>query len=160
MTSVLASPQQVPSHVGYFKVSSASGSTLFYPEPFIGQFTVGTNGVTAISGNEITFSTYALAVTNLTNGSAPYPVGAALSNGQFYRDMGKSWHIIVGGYRVASLEKVQRYGTDGQTTEGVIGSSLSTTPALSGKQYTTGYVVVWTANPTSIPMAVTRTGYF
>ena len=157
MSSVLASPAQTPSRTGYFKVSSASGSTLFYPEPFIGQFVAGSNNVTAVVGNEITYNTWANASSALTGGTNP--VGGALTNGQFYRDMGKSWHIIVNGYRVATLTKVQRYGTDGQTTEGVIGSASSTTPAATPKQYFTGYVVTWTSNPTTLPMAVTRTGY-
>ena len=159
MSSVLASPAQIPSRVGYFKVSDQTASTLFYPEPFIAQLTVGSNGVTGIVGNEIRVDTFANVTALLTDGASTPFVTAALANGEFFRDMGKSWHFIVGGYRVATVTKVQKYGTDGQTTEGVIGSSANTTPAAAGKQYFTGYVVTWTSNPTTLPMAVTRTGY-
>lgn len=158
MSSVLASPAQTPSNVGYFKVSAPVTTTFFYPEPLIAQLTVGSNGITGIVGNEIVVDTYANATTLLTSGATPF-VGSALVAGQFYRDMGKTWHVIVGSRRVATITKVQRYGTDGQTTEGVIGSSANTTPASAGKQYFTGYVVTWSANPTSIPIAVSRTGY-
>ncbi len=159
MSSVLASPAQIPSRSGYFKVSAPVTTTFFYPEPLLAQLTVGANGITAITGNEITVNTYANATTLLTNGSTPF-VGSALVAGQFYRDMGKTWHIIVGGLRVATITKVQRYGqTGGEATEGVIGISANTLPATAGNQYTTGYVVTWSANPTTIPIAVSRTGY-
>lgn len=159
MTSVLASPAQTPSRVGYFKVSNQSSSTLFYPEPFVAQLTVGSNGVTAIVGNEITVDTYANVTALLTDGASTPFVTAALVNGQFFRDMGKSWHFIVGGYRVATATKVQRYGADGQATEGVLGNSNSSLPASVGKQYNTGFVLSWSANPSTLPIAVTRTGY-
>lgn len=168
MSSVLASPQQVLPRVGYFKVG-ASPSAKFLFEPFpTTSLAVGTNGVIANDGSTITFSTYALAVTALTNGSNPNPIGVTLTAGNIFRDMGKNIHIYVnptgnasGAYRVATLTKVQRYTSNGiQATEGVGGSSTtsSATPA-AGNEYNTGFITTWTANPSSIPSDVSRTGY-
>lgn len=168
MSSVLGAPQQLMSRVGYLKVgASPSAKFLYEPLPTT-SLAVGTNGVIANDGSTITFSTYAAAVTALTNGAGPYPVGATLTAGDIYRDMGKSIHIYVnptgtasGGYRVATLTKAQRYATQGiQVTEGVGGnaSSSTATPA-AGNQFNTGFVCTWTANPSSIPCDVSRTGY-
>lgn len=168
MSSVLGAPQQLMSRVGYFKVgASPSAKFLYEPLPTT-SLAVGTNGVIANDGSTITFNTYSAATTALTNGAGPYPVGATLTAGNFYRDMGKSIHIYVnptgtasGAYRVATLTKVQRYtGANIQASEGVGGNSTSSTATpAAGNEFNTGYVTTWTANPSSIPCDVSRTGY-
>lgn len=158
MSSVLAGISQVPARVGYFKtdVNTAEGATnskIIYEQA---NFTAAT-GYVKTTGNIIYFNTYANATAALvTNGSAP--AGTTLFNGQFYRDMGKTYHIYVGTQRVATITKVQRNTTLGQTTEGPTGSS-TLLPAAAVNNYYTGWVVTWTANQEDIPVAVVRTGY-
>lgn len=164
MSSVLASPAQVPSRIGYFRASVLSGegvvSQLILNEPL--SFASAT-GYLASLGNVVQFNTYANAKAALTGGTTPQ--GTTLVTGEFLRDMGKTIHIevVTNGIsqRVASLTKAQKYLNTGQATEGVTGTPL-TTPAASGKGYFTGYVVTWSANPDStngVPVAVTRVGY-
>ena len=166
MSSVLASPAQVPARVGYFRVSTydtdAGVSQLFFYEPL--NFAPAT-GYLSNLGNIVQFNSWTNAQSALTNGTTP--AGTSLVAGQFLRDMGKSVHIEVynagtrGSVRVATLTKVQLYQSPGQNTEGVTGKSLTATPG-AGNGYTTGYVVTWSANPDSavgVPVAVVRTGY-
>jgi hypothetical protein len=158
MSSVLASFAQVPARVGYFKTDvdaeeGAPNSKIIFE---VANFTAAT-GYVKTTGNIIYFDTYANATSALvTNGSAP--VGTSLANGELYRDMGKTFHIYVGLQRVATITKVQRNTTLGETTEGPTGSS-TLTPAAQINNYLTGYVVTWSANQASIPAAVVRTGY-
>ena len=157
MSSVLAAPQQIPSRVSFFKVSGVSDATprfIYAPPNFS-----GATGFVSQNGNEVFFSTYANAVTALATNAAA-PTSAVLVNGQVLRDMGKGYTILVSGtvpLRVAVLTKVAKYGVNGENSEGVIGKS-DTTPGAANN-YNTGYVVTWTANPSSIPCVVTRTGY-
>lgn len=161
MSSVLAAPQQIPSRVSFFKVSGVGGATtsrfIFNPINF-----ASLTGFVTQNGNEVFFSTFANAVTALTTAiSAPNAgANAALVDGQILRDMGKSFTILVSGtvpLRVAVISKVAKYGVNGENSEGVIGSSAAN--AVAAANYNTGYVVTWTANPSSIPCSVTRTGY-
>ena len=158
MSSVLAAISQVPARVGYFKTDvdtaeGAANSKIIYNDANFS----GATGYVSSVGNIITFNTYANATSALvTNGSVP--TGTSLLNGQFYRDMGKSYHIYVGTQRVATIAKVQRNTTLGQTTEGPTGSS-ATSPAAAVNAYYTGWVVAWSANQEDIPVAVVRTGY-
>lgn len=167
MSSVTASISQVPARVGYFRVnkvvaSEATQVELFLYEPI--DFTTAT-GYLSTSGNIVFFNTYTNARNALTGGTTP--PGTALTEREFLRDMGKSIHIEVfnagtrGSLRVATLTKVQKYTNPGQNTEGVVGNPLST-PAAATKGYNTGYVVSWSANPSSttgVPVAVGRIGY-
>lgn len=164
MSSVFASPAQVPARVGYFRANVLAGegvvSQLILNEPL--SFASAT-GFVANLGNIVQFNTYANAQTALTGGTTPN--GTSLTTGDFLRDMGKTIHIevVTNGIsqRVASLTKAQKYGNNGETTEGALGTPLST-PAAGGKGYSTGYVVTWSANPDSlsgVPVAVTRVGY-
>lgn len=158
MSSVLTAISQLPARIGYFKTDvdtneGAANSKIIYE---VADFTTATGYVSTV-GNIITFNTYANATSALvTNGSAP--TGTSLLNGQLYRDMGKTYHIYVGTQRVATITKVQRNTTLGQTTEGPTGSN-NVTPAAAVNNYYTGWVVSWSANQESIPVSVVRTGY-
>jgi hypothetical protein len=162
MSSVLAAPQQIPSRVGYFKVSGvadagANYSRFIYNAPNFS----GATGFVKQVGNEVFFNSYANAVTAV--GTNTGLSSAALVDGQILRDMGKTYTILVDGtvpLRVAVITKVAKYGVNGEDSEGVIGNSNTT--AGAGANYNTGYVVSWTANPTAssgIPCLVSRTGY-
>jgi hypothetical protein len=168
MSSVLAAPAQVASRTGYFKVGASPSGKFLYENLPGTSLATGTNGVIATDNNIITFSTYALAVAAFQTGGGALPPSATLTAGDFYRDMGRSVHVMVnptgnatGAYRVATFTKVQRYvGANIQATGGVGGNSTtpSATPA-AGNEYNTGYICTWTANPSSIPCDVSRIGY-
>lgn len=166
MSSVLASPAQVPSRVGYFRAFLLDTETyenqLFFYEPL--SFASATGYLTNL-GNIVQFNSWTNARNALTGGTTP--PGQNISTGEFYRDMGKTVHIevVTNGIsqRVATLTKVQLYTNPGQTTEGVTGSQL-TSSASATNGYRTGYVITWSANadPTNnvgIPVSVTRVGY-
>lgn len=158
MSSVLAAPQQIPSRVAYFKASGVATAGAAYCRFLTNAPNfAGATGFSSQNGNEVFFSTFTAAVNAIaTNGSI---ANVALADGQLFRDMGKSYTIFVAGttpYRVAVLTKMQRYGVNGEVSEGVIGSSAT---SGSTANYLTGYVVTWTANPSSIPCVVSRTGY-
>ena len=158
MSSVLAGISQIPARVGYFKtdVDTTEGVANHKIIYELANFTAAT-GYVKTTGNIIYFNTYANATTALvTNGSAP--AGGSLANGEFYRDMGKTYHIYVDTLRVATITKVQGYKSPGQTTEGPTGTNVSL-PAAAINNYSTGWVVSWSANQTDIPVSVVRTGY-
>lgn len=161
MSSVLAAPQQIPSRVSFFKASGvatagAAFCRFLYNVPNFS----GATGFSSQNGNEVFFSTFTAAVNAIaTNGTI---ANGALADGQVFRDMGKTFTIFVATgnsvpYRVAVLTKMARYGVNGENSEGVIGKS--DTNAGAANNYNTGYVVTWTANPSSIPCVVSRTGY-
>lgn len=168
MSSLLKTPKQIAARTGYF-LAKALGSPLtalveFIYDPI--QFTIGSFGVVGIEGSNIYFDTYANAVTFLTNPAATGNSGFNLADNELYKDMGKSYNIYVqqtkptGGYyylQVATLTKVQRMTTDGQTTEGVVGGPT----AGNRLYYFTGYIVTWSANPTAtgVPVGVSRVGF-
>ncbi len=164
MSSVLAAPQQIPSRVAYFKVSGvatagANFCRFIYNNPNFS----GATGFVSQNGNEVFFNTTANAVAAIASNSGLS--SAALSDGAFLRDMGKSYTIFAptgnnANYRVAVITKVALFGPNGENSEGVIGRSLTTAGAANN--YNTGYVVTWTANPTAstgVPIVVSRTGY-
>jgi hypothetical protein len=168
MSSLLKELKQIPSNNGYFLAKDLGGSftaiTKFIYDPIT--FTVGSYGVVMIQGTNVYFDTYANADAFLTDPTSYGNQSYSLSDNELYRDMGKTYSIYVqktkptGGYyydHVATLTKVQRFSTDGQTTDGVVGG-----PIASNRQYYyTGYVVTWSANPTvsGVPVGVSRIGF-
>jgi hypothetical protein len=154
MSSVLASPAQVPSSTGYFLCQANATSADFVPDaPWT--FTVGTGGVVSVVGSVVTFDTYANARTALNSATN----SSSLAAGDFFRDLGKTYSFYVqnttlgGAQPVAKFTKVARGGTGGQVTDGVSG--------LTNTTYGVGWVCTWSANPTSasgIGVAVTRVG--
>lgn len=166
MSSAFASPAIVPSRVGYFLANVLGGEyeqQLFFYAPL--DFSAAT-GFVANLGNIVQFNSYTNARNALTVGTTP--PGETLVTKSFLRDMGKTIHVevITNGIsqRVATLTKAQWYlQPQSETTEGVTGKKTSTTPSAGGN-YLTGYVVTWSANPSTdenvgIPVAVTRIGY-
>lgn len=171
MSSLLRGIKQTPSRVGYFRGdnpgSDATVDFIYYPL----KLTVGSFGVVRIDNGNIYFDTYANAVDFIQDPASNGNASATIVNGEIYRDMGKTYNIFVGQYRsdnlqhVATLTKVQRYTTDGQTNEGVTGADFSnlTVPPV-GNNYRTGYIVTWSSNPNAgaglgIPVGGLRTGY-
>lgn len=168
MPSIATTTKQIPSSSGYFLAKNLGGSFTalvdFIYDPI--NITVGSFGVVAVNGSSVYFDTYANAVAFITNPSATGNTGFTLGDNELYRDMGKTYTIYVqqtkssGGYyylEVATLTKVQRVTTDGQTTEGVVGG-----PTASNRlYYFTGYIVTWSSNPTlaGIPVGVSRIGF-
>jgi hypothetical protein len=155
MSSVLASPSQVPSSTGYLLCQANATSADFVPDaPWT--FTVGTGGVVSVTGSNVVFDTYANARTALNSATN----SVALSAGDFFRDLGKTYNFFVqnttagmGPQLVAKFTKVSQLGAGGQTTEGVSG--------LTNTTYGVGWVCTWSANPTSgsgVGVAVTRVG--
>jgi hypothetical protein len=132
---------------------------LFFYEPL--SFATAT-GYLANLGNIVQFDTYTNTQTALTGGTTP--PGVNITTGEIYRDMGKTVHIdvVTNGFsqRVATLTKVQLYTTPGQSNEGVTGGPGSSTTSATNA-YRTGYVVTWSANPSTngVPVSVTRIGY-
>ena len=173
MSSLLRSVKTNPSITGYFvgdnpgPVPTATIKFIFYPL----KFTVGTNGVVRIDGNNIYFNTYLNCVRLLQTPGSYGNNSNTIISGDVYRDMGQTYNIFVGQYRsdniqhVATLTKVQKYTTDGEKTEGVTGGVLNTAGAPPvANNYRTGYIVTWSSNPDStpdagIPIGVTRTGH-
>ncbi len=168
MPSITTTTKQIPSNSGYFLAKNLGGSFTalaeFIYDPIA--FTVGSFGVVAVNGTSVYFDTYANAVTFLTNPGATGNSGFNLGDNELYRDMGKTYSIYVqqtksaGGYyylEVATLTKVQRITTDGQTTEGVVGGPT----AGNLNYYYTGYIVTWSSNPTTagVPVSVSRIGF-
>jgi hypothetical protein len=168
MPSLTTTTKQIPSNSGYFLAKTLGGSftaiTKFIYEPI--NFTVGSYGVVAVNGTNVYFNTYANAVAFLTDPTSYGNSSYSLADNELYRDMGKTYNIYVqqtkasGGYyylEVATLTKVQRLSTDGQFTEGVVGGPT----AGNLKYYYTGYIVTWSANPTTagIPVGVSRVGF-
>lgn len=161
MPSITSYISQIPSVVGYFKTDIGNDITYVKRIPDPPGFTVGSGGVTAISGTNVFFNTYANARTALIPAGAGNP-----SDGEFYRDMGKTYTIFVqqekstGGYiynKVAEITKLQRYTTGGQISEGVTGA-----PTTAGNNWQCFYFVTWSANQeqaSGIPVGVVRTGY-
>jgi hypothetical protein len=168
MPSITTTIKQTPSSTGYFLSKDLGGSftaiTHFILDPI--QFTVGSHGVTAVNGTNIYFDTYANVVLFFTDPTSYGNESETLANNEYYRDMGKTYHIYVqqekntGGYyynHVLTLSKAQRYEADGQTTEGVVGGSTSANLLY----YFSGYLVTWSANPTTtgVPVGVSRVGF-
>lgn len=166
---MLRTIKQTPSRVGYFRgdnpTESARVDFIYYPL----KVTLNSFGVVAIQGNNIFFDTFANAEDFLVDPGSNGNASATVADGEIYRDMGQTINIFVGQYRsdniqrVATLTKVQRITTDGQTTEGVTGGEFSnTTVPPAGNNYRTGYLVTWSTNPvlaTGIPVGAVRTGY-
>lgn len=167
MSSLIKTTKQIPGATSYFLAKTLGGSftaiTKFIYEPIT--FTVGSYGVVMIQGTNIYFDTYANAVLFLTDPNSYGNSSYNLSDNELYRDMGKTYNIYTqqtkstGGYyylHVATLTKVQRLTTDGQTTDGVVGGPT----AANLQKYYTGYVVTWSANPTTggVPVGVSRVG--
>ena len=167
---MLRSIKQIPSIVGYFRGDNPSAVTgckfIVYPL----KVTIGSFGVVAIQGNNIFFDTYTNAQDFITAPDSNGNTSATVVDGEIYRDMGQTLNIFVGQYRsdniqhVATLTKVQRYTTDGQTTEGITGGLFSNaTVPPAGNNYRTGYLVTWSSNPAEsggIPVGASRTGYY
>lgn len=142
MTSVLAAPSQIPTRIAYFKTDNTGGESSGYFLAPTSTFTTATGATRA--NTQVFFNTFANAQTALNTGTI-------LSNDSLYRDMGAAFQIYVGTSLVATLNKAQKLGAaaNGQT-EGVGGNQPT---------YNTGYLVTWSAEPASIPVNVTRTGY-
>ena len=167
MSSLLKTTKQIPGATSYFLAKTLGGSftaiTKFIYEPIT--FTVGSYGVVGIEGTNIYFDTYANATALLTDPSSYGNSSFSLADNELYRDMGKTYNIYTqqtkssGGYYylpVATLTKVQRLSTDGQTTDGVVGGPTATNLL----KYYTGYIVTWSSNPTinGVPVGVSRVG--
>lgn len=167
MSSLIKTTKQIPGNGSYFLSKDLGGSFTalveFIYEPIT--FTVGSFGVVAVNGGSVYFDTYANVVTFLTNPAGAGNTSVTLGDNQLYRDMGKSINIYTqqtkssGGYYylpVATLTKVQRLSTDGQTTDGVVGGPTATNLL----KYFTGYIVTWSSNPTinGVPVGVSRIG--
>lgn len=167
MSSLIKVTKQIPGNGSYFLSKDLGGSFTalveFIYDPI--NFTVGSFGVVGIEGGNVYFDTYANVVTFLTNPSGAGNSGFTLGDNQLYRDMGKTINIFTqqtkssGGYYylpVATLTKVQRGSTDGQTTDGVVGGPT----AANLLKYYTGYIVTSSANPTlsGVPVGVSRIG--
>lgn len=167
MSSLIKTTKQIPGNGSYFLSKDLGGSFTalveFIYDPI--NFTVGSFGVVAVNGGSVYFDTYANVVTFLTNPGATGNTGFTLGDNQLYRDMGKTINIYVQqtqstpGYLylpVATLTKVQRLSTDGQTTDGVVGGPT----AANLLRYFTGYIVTWSSNPTinGVPVGVARVG--
>lgn len=172
MSSILRSIKTIPSITGFFRGDNpnASITVKFIVYPL--KFTVGVNGVVKIDGNNIYFNTYQNCVNFFQSPGSYGNNSNTILSGEIYRDMGQTYNIFVGQYRnqniqhVATLTKVQKYTTDGQTTEGVTGNvfvNASGSPPI-GNNYRTGYLVTWSSNPdetpgVGIPIGASRTGY-
>ena len=178
MSSLVRTPAQIPAIYGYFRGENPDVDlyTKFILAPI--KFTVGSDGVNAIQGTNVYFNTYNDVVQFLGD-----PVGhgnnsIAISNGEFFRDMGKTYTLYVKQYvnnayvnnlnayiHVVTLTKVQKYLKTGEVSEGVTGTPISTAnPPAAGSAYETGYVVTWSSNPSTylnggVPVSVVRTGY-
>lgn len=156
MSSVLAAPQQISSRTGYFLCQVNTGSAADFVPDAPWTFTVGSNGVVAVSGSNVVFDTYANARTALNSATN----SVALAAGDTFRDMGKVYNFFVqnttagmGPQPVAKFTKVEKMGAGGQVTDGVGG--------LTNTSYGVGWVCTWSANPTSasgVTVAVTRFG--
>jgi hypothetical protein len=168
MPSLNTSIKQTPSSTGYFLAKALGGSFTarveFIYDPIA--FTVGSFGVVGISGTNVYFDTYANVVSFFTDPGSNGNTSFNLGDNELYRDMGKTYNIYVqqtkstGGYyydHVLTLSKAQRFTTDGQTTDGVVGGPT----AGNRLYYFTGYIVTWSANPTvtGIPVGVSRVGF-
>jgi hypothetical protein len=169
MPALTTTIKQIPSNSGYFLAKTLGGSftaiTKFIYDPIT--FTVGSFGVVGIDGTNVYFDTYANADLFLTDPSSYGNSSYSIADNELYRDMGKTYNIYVqqtkstGGYyydHIATLTKVQRLSTDGQTTEGVVSAP---SVSVNLKYYFTGYVVTWSANSTTagIPVGVSRIGF-
>lgn len=178
MTSLARAPAQIPSLYGYFRGDNPTADlfTKFIFAPI--KFTVGTGGVIAIQGSNIYFSSFT-AVKDFLGDPVTYGNNSiAIDDGQLFRDMGKTYTLYVqtninnayannlkSSVHVVTLTKVQKYLSPGQVSEGVTGAITSTaSPPGAASAYYTGYVVSWSANPSSytdggVPVSVVRTGY-
>lgn len=162
MPSITSYVSQIPSRIAYFKGDTAGVSAYYYPyQTTIPNVSVGSpSGVTAVNGTSIYFDTYS-SVTSWLGGAT----GIGIVDSDYFRDMGKTYTIYVqqekstGGYiylPVMKLTKAQKYIDPGQVSEGPTGNPIGGTD-LQG--YDTVYLVTWTANPSSIPVGVTRIGF-
>jgi hypothetical protein len=141
MTSVLAAPAQIPTRIAYFRTDQTSENTGTFLGPSA-SFTTATGATRA--NTQIFFDTFSNAQSALTDGND-------LEDYALYRDMGVAFQIYVGTSLIAILNKVQLLGANANgQTEGVGGVQPT---------YNTGYVVTWSAEPASIPVGVSRTGY-
>jgi hypothetical protein len=161
--------KQTPSAVAYFKGETGGATAYYFPEQTSFGFATGTpTGVQSVSGTNVFFDTYANIVAWIGNsGSA---TKTALTDSDFFRDMGKEYNIYyyqeVAPTKVnvpihaLTISKAQKIISPGETTEGVVGNIPSGSDL---KNYNTTYLVTWTANPdasTGVPVGVARTGYY
>ena len=161
MTSITSRTSEIPSIVGFFKTDIGSELTYIKRIPDPPGFQLGVGGVKAITGTNIYFDTYANAILACIPGG-----GGNAGDGEFYRDMGKTYNIYVllevnaksyAPQHVATLTKVQRYISPGQVSEGVTGTATA-----ANENWQCYYFVTWSSNPesaTGIPVGLVRTGY-
>lgn len=162
MPSITSYTSQIPSRFGYFKGDTAVSASYYPSQTAFTSISVGSPaGVTAVNGSSIYFNSYTNVTSWLSGATA-----VSITDAMIFRDMGKTLTIYVqqekstGGYiynEVLNVTKAQLITTPGQASEGVTGNT--STGAGNTKDYNTVFLVTWSANPASIPIGVTRSGF-